>query len=69
MAQTNLTLSIDGMHCGSCVRRVTLTLEKLGVDVESVEIGSARLTYDPAKLTSPEIVDAIGKIGFTASEA
>ena len=38
------TLRIDGMHCGSCVRRVTQALNPAGdVEVEEVRIGAARL--------------------------
>ena len=38
------TLRIDGMHCGSCVRRVTQALNATdGVEVEEVRIGAARL--------------------------
>ena len=38
------TLRIDGMHCGSCVRRVTQALNSAGnVEVEEVRIGAARL--------------------------
>src|SRR5208283_5429139 len=45
------TLRIDGMHCGSCVRRVSQALAAVqGVEVNEVRIGAARLTAaeDPA---------------------
>ena len=42
------TLKIDGMHCGSCVRRVSQALAATpGVVVNEVTVGSA-------KLSSPE---------------
>ena len=64
-----LDLTIDGMHCGSCVRRVTLALQKVeGVDSETVhvEIGSATVNYDTGKAKPQEILDAVNAIGFTA---
>lgn len=63
-----LNLSLTGMHCGSCVRRVTMALQAVpGVQVESVEVGSARITYNPAEATPEEILASIGRIGFQAS--
>jgi len=39
-----LTLRIDNMHCGSCIRRVTQTLNALpGTHAEEVRVGSARI--------------------------
>jgi copper chaperone len=39
------TLKIDGMHCGSCVRRVSQALARdPGVVVNEVRVGAARLT-------------------------
>ena len=39
------TLRIDGMHCGSCIRRVTQTLAATeGIQVEEVRLGAARVT-------------------------
>jgi copper chaperone CopZ len=61
------TLKIDGMHCGSCVRRVTQALSAVeGVAVNEVSIGAARLTstLDPAPVD--QAVAALGKIGFAA---
>ncbi len=67
---TTLKLAIDGMHCGGCVTRVTNTLNKLeGVDVRDVQVGSAALTYDDARLQPAAIVEAVNKLGFTAREA
>ena len=66
-AQQPLSLSIEGMHCGGCVNRVTTALGKApGVTVEKVEVGSALVEFDPA-LTSPAaIVEAVNRLGFTA---
>jgi copper chaperone CopZ len=63
----HLNLKIDGMSCGHCVARVEKALRKLdGVNVDRVEIGSADLTYDPAKTPFARIREAIDDAGYTA---
>jgi copper chaperone len=65
--QNTLKLAIEGMHCGACVRRVTNALQGVdGVQVSSVEVGSAKVTFDAAKTTAQEISAAVDRIGFTA---
>ncbi|MGC9198349.1 MAG: heavy-metal-associated domain-containing protein [Acidobacteriaceae bacterium] len=42
---STLTLRIENMHCGSCIRHVTQTLNALpGTHADEVRIGSARVT-------------------------
>ena len=65
--QDMLTLSIEGMHCEGCVRRVTAALQGVkGVEVGSVEVGSARTTFDPNQASAEEIAAAVNGIGFSA---
>jgi copper chaperone CopZ len=65
-----LRLSIDGMHCGGCVTRVTNALKKVdGVEVRSVEVGSAEVMLDENRATSAQVVEAVNRIGFQAREA
>lgn len=60
-------LSIEGMHCAACVRRLTTALQGVaGLQLDSVEIGSARMTIDPAQVHIENIVSAIDSIGFRA---
>lgn len=60
-------LSIEGMHCDGCVRRVANALTGVeGVRVESVEVGSARVVFDPAKAAPEQIAAVVDGIGFTA---
>lgn len=62
-----LPISIEGMHCGGCVNRVTVALKRVeGVDVRSVEVGSARVAFDPEMTSKEEILEAINRIGFSA---
>jgi copper chaperone CopZ len=61
-----LTLSIEGMHCGGCVRRVTTALQGVkGVELGSVEAGSAQMTFDPEQASAEEIAIAVNHLGFT----
>ena len=61
-----LSLTVGGMHCGACVRRVTAALEKLpGVQVGNVDVGSARIEYDPSQADVAAITTAIEKLGFS----
>jgi copper chaperone CopZ len=61
-----LTLSIEGMHCGGCVRRVTTALQGVkGVELGSVEVGSAQMTFDPEQASAEEIAIAVNHLGFT----
>ncbi len=65
--QDTLKLSIEGMHCGACVRRVTTALQAVpGVQVGAVEVGSAKLTFNPEEATAQEIAAAVDGIGFPA---
>jgi copper chaperone len=68
--QDTLNLSIEGMHCGACVRRVTNALQTVpGVQINSVEVGSAKLSFNPDDTTPEEITAAVNGIGFPAKVA
>ena len=64
---SEFTLQIDGMHCGSCVRRASQALAGVqGVTVNEVRVGAARLTSatEPAPIAAA--IDALAKAGYTA---
>lgn len=68
--RASLSLVIEGMHCGGCVRRVTAALAGLeGVEVCAVEVGTAQVDYDAAQVEPQEILDAVNGIGFAARAA
>ncbi|HKH49235.1 MAG TPA: heavy-metal-associated domain-containing protein [Thermoanaerobaculia bacterium] len=68
MEQT--TLRIDGMSCGHCVSRVQKALSRLeGVHVDQVEIGSARVTYDPERAAMQRIREAVEDAGYAVRPA
>ena len=62
-----LSLTIEGMMCDHCVRAVRGRLEKTpGVKLTDVQIGSARLEFDPGKTNVDAIEEAIADEGYTA---
>jgi len=64
MNSTN-RLELQGMSCQHCVRRVRDTLESLdGVDVESVEIGSAAIRIDPDTIAMEKVEEALRDAGY-----
>jgi copper chaperone len=63
-----MKLSIDGMHCQSCVRRVEKALEKVdGVAVKGVEIGSATIEAKPEQ--EQAVLEAVRKAGYEVKAA
>ncbi len=61
------TLRIDGMHCGSCVRRVTQVLTATeGVQVQEVRIGAARLSSAAEPAPVELAIAALSKAGYPA---
>ena len=64
---SEFTLHIEGMHCGSCVRRVSQALSQtVGVKVKEVRVGAARLESDQQPTPVNEAIAALAKAGFTA---
>lgn len=62
-----VTLHITGMSCGHCLNAVRGALSKTpGVDIQSVRIGRADVTIDPAATTTDALVAAIKDAGFDA---
>ncbi|MGB0064877.1 MAG: heavy metal-associated domain-containing protein [Terracidiphilus sp.] len=61
------TLRIDGMHCGSCVRRVNQGLAATpGVVVNEVRVGAARLTSNEEPAPVESAIAALAKAGYAA---
>jgi copper chaperone len=62
-----VTLRIENMHCGACVKRVTDALSKVnGVQVGEVRIGAARVEA-PDNLPDATIVGAVEQAGYPAA--
>ncbi|HEX5387176.1 MAG TPA: cation transporter [Gemmatimonadales bacterium] len=62
---TSLTLHPEGMSCGHCVEAVRRTLSALpGVEVDSVDIGRAKLRYDESVIQEGRIEVALAEAGY-----
>jgi copper chaperone len=60
-----VTLRIDGMHCGSCIRRVTQAINTAGpFYVEEVRLGAAR--FQSPGDSADAAITALAKAGFLA---
>lgn len=61
------TLQIDGMHCGSCIKRVTQALDAAqGLKVEEVRLGVARLNAPDDPASVDQAIAALAKAGYSA---
>jgi copper chaperone len=61
-----VTLRIENMHCGACVRRVSQALERVGgVEVGEVRVGAARVQADEI-VPDSVLVNAVEKAGYPA---
>lgn len=66
-SQKTLTLSIQGMSCGNCVKHVTQALESTsGVRDASVDLESAQatVTIDPEMTSLDDLSKAIHDAGY-----
>jgi copper chaperone CopZ len=63
-----LVLNITGMSCGHCLNAVSKALHsKPGVQVDSVEIGRAVVSYDE-RITDPTAIEnAVTEAGYSAT--
>jgi copper chaperone len=63
-----LNLALTGMHCESCIKRVTVALQNLqGVQAHSVELGSAQVTFNPDEANEAQVLASIARVGFLAN--
>ncbi|WP_455019843.1 heavy-metal-associated domain-containing protein [Kingella denitrificans] len=67
-----VTLNIDGMTCGGCVKSVTKVLNDLdGVHsaTVSLENKNAQVEFDEGKIQIAQLVEAVEDAGFDARAA
>lgn len=63
-----VNLSISGMTCGHCVGRVEKALKAVdGVAVENINLSSALVSIDPARASTPEVVQAVTDAGYAVT--
>ena len=62
---TETTIDIEGMSCQHCVMSVKSAIEGLvGIKVQTVEIGQAKVSFDESRVQKKDIEDAIIKAGY-----
>lgn len=62
-----VVLTIEGMHCGSCIRRVTQSINTAGpFEVEEVRLGAARFAAPEPTEAANAAIAALAKAGFKA---
>jgi Cu+-exporting ATPase len=62
-----ITLSVQGMHCAACVKKIERALGALaGVSGAKVDLiaGKAVVTHDPALAPEAALKDAVRAAGF-----
>ena len=67
-----ITLNIDGMTCGGCVKSVTKVLNDLdGVRsaTVSLENKNAQVEFDESKIQIAQLMEAVEDAGFDARAA
>lgn len=72
MTTRPITLTVDGMTCGSCVRHVTAALRTVeGVTAVEVErrAGRAVVTHDAERASTAAMIAALAAAGYEARVA
>ena len=64
----NKEFKIEGMSCSHCVMAVENELNKLKIKSKNVEIGSAKIEFDPDKVSEEEIKNSITEAGYIVIE-
>jgi copper chaperone len=63
------TMKIEGMSCQHCVMRVKKAVEGLpGVLNAEVGIGTARITYDEARVKEQDLEHAVEQAGYKVTK-
>lgn len=63
-------MNIEGMHCGGCATGIQMVTEQMdGVTSSFVDLDGKKGTFevDPSKVTAAQIIEEIGKLGYTAT--
>jgi copper chaperone len=64
----NKEFKIEGMSCSHCVMAVEKELNRLDIENKKVEIGSAKIEFDPDKVSEKDIKNSISESGYVVIE-
>ncbi len=63
-----VTLKVDGMSCGHCVKAVQKALAGVdGAVAENVQIGQVTVAFDEGKTNLGALIDAVQDAGYDAA--
>lgn len=60
-----MLIKIKNMVCPRCIRVVREDLQRMGVEVHDVQIGSAEISFDPAEISMADIHQVLQEAGFS----
>ena len=64
---SEVVLRVEGMHCGSCIRRVTQAVGNAGpFEVDEVRLGAVRFHAPTGTDAASTAIAALAKAGFRA---
>ncbi len=65
-----ITINVEGMHCGGCVKSIERVLTELdGVQSADVQLeGKATITFDENRVNVAQLIEVIEDAGFDATE-
>ena len=65
-----ITLNVEGMHCGGCVKSIERVLTELdGVQSADVQLeGKATITFDENRVNVAQLIKVIENAGFDATK-
>ncbi|MBC7541210.1 MAG: heavy-metal-associated domain-containing protein [Candidatus Sericytochromatia bacterium] len=66
-ARTTVTMAVEGMTCGNCVRHIGEALEKHFTDLThsiDLEGGTLTVTFDPTQLKLADIAAVVAEEGY-----
>lgn len=67
---TTKELRVAGMSCGHCVMTLKKELSRIeGLEVEDVQVGSARVRFDETRVDLRAVEQAVRKAGFEPAGA
>ena len=70
MNQKILNLIVEGMHCGSCINRLSTLLSNLGAKDVDIDIAKkfVRIRFEGDNAFADVLIDAIEEVGYTTKK-
>lgn len=63
-----ITLTVEGMNCGSCARSITKVIQQLEADAKvTIQLAEKKVVVEESELTAEEIIPVINQAGYSAT--